>query len=205
MRANLVVSAVVAVVSFVACSADASPPAKASKPTVEGKTVTTPAKTETAILAGGCFWGMEDILMKAPGVIDIEAGYTGGWLENPKYDDTHDSKSGHAEAIKVIYDPSKITYAQILDDWFFRMHDPTTPNRQGNDVGTQYRSAIFPMNPEQAKEAEAAKARAGASGRWKKPIATSIEPFTKWWPAETYHQDYLQKNPGGYTCHWMRD
>jgi methionine-S-sulfoxide reductase len=191
------------VLALCACSAEATPPFVLEKS--EKKKMTMPEKTETAVLAGGCFWGMEDILMKAPGVLDIEAGYTGGWLENPKYDDTHDSKSGHAEAIKVIFDPTKITYAQILDDWFFRMHDPTTPNRQGNDVGTQYRSAIFPTNPAQAKEAEAAKARAGTSGRWKKPIATTIEPFTKWWPAEGYHQDYLQKNPGGYTCHWMRD
>jgi peptide methionine sulfoxide reductase msrA/msrB len=165
----------------------------------------TATTTETAILAGGCFWGMEDILMGAPGVIDIEAGYTGGWLENPKYDDTHDSKSGHAEAIKVIFDPSKITYAQILDDWFFRMHDPTTLHRQGNDVGTQYRSAIFFTSPEQQKIAEEAKQRAGASGRWKKPIVTEVVAASKWWPAESYHQDYLKKNPGGYTCHFMRD
>jgi peptide methionine sulfoxide reductase msrA/msrB len=161
--------------------------------------------TETAILAGGCFWGMEEILMKAPGIIDIEAGYTGGWLENPKYDDTHDSKSGHAEAIKVIFDPSKITFAQILDEWFFRMHDPTTLHRQGNDTGTQYRSAIFFTSPEQQKVAEDAKVRAGASGRWKKPIVTEVVAASKWWPAEGYHQDYLQKNPGGYTCHFMRD
>jgi methionine-S-sulfoxide reductase len=191
------------VLALSACSAGAAPPFALEKS--EKKKMTMPEKTETAILAGGCFWGMEDILMKAPGVLDIEAGYTGGWLENPKYEDTHDGKSGHAEAIKVIYDPTKITYAQILDDWFFRMHDPTTLNRQGNDVGTQYRSAIFPMNPEQAREAEAAKARASASGRWKEPIVTTIEPFTKWWPAEAYHQDYLQKHPGGYTCHWLRD
>ncbi len=191
------------VLALGACSAQAVPPLNIPK--AEQKKVTMPDTTETAVLAGGCFWGMEDILMKAPGIVDIEAGYTGGWLDNPKYDDTHDSKSGHAEAIKVIYDPTKISYAQILDEWFFRMHDPTTPNRQGNDVGTQYRSAIFPMNPEQTKEAEAAKTRAGASGRWKKPIATTIEPFAKWWPAETHHQDYLQKNGGGYTCHFMRD
>ena len=143
--------------------------------------------------------------MKAPGIIDIEAGYTGGWLDNPKYDDTHDSKSGHAEAIKVVFDPKRITFAQILDEWFFRMHDPTTLHRQGNDVGTQYRSAIFFTSPEQQKVAEDAKARAGASGRWKKPIVTEVVAASKWWPAEGYHQDYLQKHPGGYTCHFMRD
>jgi methionine-S-sulfoxide reductase len=197
------------VLALCACSAEATSPSATTFPfvvdTKEKKKMPMPEKTETAVLAGGCFWGMEEILRKAPGVLDIEAGYTGGWLENPRYDDTHDSKSGHAEAIKVIYDPTKITYAQILDDWFFRMHDPTTENRQGNDVGTQYRSAIFPMNAEQAKEAAAAKQRAAASGRWKKPVVTTIEPFSKWWPAEDYHQDYLQKHPGGYTCHWMRE
>jgi methionine-S-sulfoxide reductase len=198
-RRFVVVLAALSLVGLAACRAEATPPFA-----VEKKKVTLPEKTETAILAGGCFWGMEEILRTAPGVLDIEAGYTGGWLENPKYDDTHDSKSGHAEAIKVIYDPTKISFATILDDWFFRMHDPTTKDRQGNDVGTQYRSAIFYTNPEQKKIAEEAKERANKSGRWKNPVVTSLEPFTKWWPAEGYHQDYLQKNPGGYTCHWMR-
>lgn len=191
--------------------ASQSPPTTPKGPPMTTPTTTTPttkqsdAATETAILAGGCFWGMEEILMKAPGIIDIEAGYTGGWLDNPKYDDTHDSKSGHAEAIKVVFDPKKITFAQILDEWFFRMHDPTTLHRQGNDTGTQYRSAIFFTSPEQQKVAEDAKVRAGASGRWKKPIVTEVVAASKWWPAESYHQDYLQKNPGGYTCHFMRD
>ena len=178
---------------------------KGSPMTTTTTTTKSATATETAILAGGCFWGMEEILMKAPGIIDIEAGYTGGWLENPRYDDTHDSKSGHAEAIKVIFDPTKITFAQILEDWFFRMHDPTSLHRQGNDTGTQYRSAIFFTSPEQHKIAEEAKVRAGASGRWKKPIVTEVVAASKWWPAEAYHQDYLQKNPGGYTCHFMRD
>jgi peptide methionine sulfoxide reductase msrA/msrB len=173
----------------------------------EGAPMTTNAttKTETAILAGGCFWGMEEILRTVPGILDIEAGYTGGWLENPRYDDTHDSKSGHAEAIKVIFDPAKISYQTILQDWFFRMHDPTTLNRQGNDIGTQYRSAIFYMNDEQKKVAEQAKEQAQKSGRWKKPIVTEITAASKWWRAEDYHQDYLVKNPGGYTCHFLRD
>jgi len=197
---TLPLPAVFCALVVMACSAEAAKPTQTS----EKKPVTMPAKTETAILAGGCFWGMEEILRAAPGVLDIEAGYTGGWLENPKYDDTHDSKSGHAEAIKVIYDPTKITFSQILDDWFFRMHDPTTLNRQGNDDGTQYRSAIFYVDEAQKKLAEQAKAKAAASGRWKKPIVTTLEAFSKWWPAEGYHQDYLQKHPGGYTCHWMR-
>jgi peptide methionine sulfoxide reductase msrA/msrB len=174
-------------------------------PMTTTNSTTTATKTETAILAGGCFWGMEEILRQVPGILDIEAGYTGGWLENPKYDDTHDSKSGHAEAIKVIFDPAKISYQSILEDWFFRMHDPTTLNRQGNDVGTQYRSAIFYMSEEQKKTAELAKEHAQKSGRWKKPIVTEITAASKWWRAEEYHQDYLVKHPGGYTCHFLRD
>lgn len=166
---------------------------------------TAPATTEVAILAGGCFWGMEDILRKIPGVLDTEAGYTGGWLENPRYDDTHDSKSGHAESVRVVFDPTKLSYEDLLEKWFFRMHDPTTLNRQGNDTGTQYRSAIFYTSEQQKTVAEAVKARIDKSGKWKKPIVTEIVAATKWYPAESYHQDYLQKNPGGYTCHFMRD
>jgi peptide methionine sulfoxide reductase msrA/msrB len=166
---------------------------------------TTPAPTEVAILAGGCFWGMEDILRSIPGVIDTEAGYTGGWLENPRYDDTHDSKSGHAEAVRVVFDPAKLSYEDLLEKWFFRMHDPTTLNRQGNDIGTQYRSAIFYASEEQRKTAEAVKSRVQASGKWKNPIVTEVVAATKWYPAESYHQDYLLKHPNGYTCHFMRD
>ncbi|MBX7098398.1 MAG: peptide-methionine (S)-S-oxide reductase MsrA [Myxococcaceae bacterium] len=159
---------------------------------------------ETAILAGGCFWGMEDLLRKIPGVLDTEAGYTGGWLKNPKYDDTHDSASGHAESVKVVFDPTVLAYADLLEKWFFRMHDPTTLNRQGNDTGTQYRSAIFFTTPEQQKTAEAVKAKVQASGLWKKPIVTEITAASTWYPAEDYHQDYLVKHPNGYTCHYMR-
>ncbi len=165
----------------------------------------TNVKTETAYLAGGCFWGMEELLRKIPGVVETEVGYTGGHLDNPKYDDTHDSKSGHAESVKVVFDPSVITYSELLEKWFFRMHDPTTPNRQGNDVGTQYRSALFPVDDAQKKAADEVIARVNKSGKWKKPIATTIEPFKKWWKGEDYHQDYLEKNPGGYTCHFLRD
>ena len=100
---------------------------------------------EVAVLAGGCFWGVEDILRGVPGVVDTEVGYTGGWLENPTYHDTHDSKSGHAEAVRITFDPSIISYEDLLEKWFFKLHDPTTLNRQGNDIGTQYRSAIFPQ------------------------------------------------------------
>ena len=160
--------------------------------------------TEVAVLAGGCFWGVEEILRTVPGVIDTDVGYTGGWLENPTYHDTHDSKSGHAEAIRVTFDPSVLSYESLLEDWFFKLHDPTTLNRQGNDIGTQYRSAIFPQSSEQKATAEEVIQRVDASGKWKGRVSTSIEPAATWYSAEKYHQDYLQKNPGGYTCHFMR-
>ncbi len=166
---------------------------------------TASGKSEIAYLAGGCFWGMEELLRKIPGVVETEAGYTGGWLENPTYDDTHDSKSGHAESVKVVFDPTVISYSELLEKWFFRMHDPTTLDRQGNDRGTQYRSALFPTDEAQKKAAQAVIAKVNASGKWKSPIVTSVEPFKKWWKAEDYHQDYLVKNPGGYTCHFMRE
>ncbi len=159
---------------------------------------------ETAYLAGGCFWGMQDLLRKIPGVVDSEVGYTGGWLENPRYEDTHHSASGHAEAVKIVFDPGKLSFESLLADAFFRMHDPTTPNRQGNDAGTQYRSAIFFTSEAQKDTALRVVGDVSASGLWRRPIVTEIAPFTKWWPAEDYHQDYLAKHPGGYTCHFMR-
>src|SRR3954468_7138168 len=159
---------------------------------------------EVAVLAGGCFWGMEGLLRKIPGVTATEVGYTGGWLKDPTYHDTHDSKSGHAESVKIVFDPRKLKYEDLLERWFFRMHDPTTLNRQGNDRGTQYRSAIFFTSEAQRQAAEAVKARVGQSGLWKQPITTEIAAATTWYPAEDYHQDYLEKSPGGYTCHFMR-
>ena len=161
-------------------------------------------QTEVAVLAGGCFWGVEEILRAVPGVLDTDVGYTGGWLKNPRYHDTHDSKSGHAESIRVTFDPSILSYETLLEDWFFRLHDPTTLNRQGNDVGTQYRSAIFPQSNEQRSTAQRVIDRVNASGKWKRPITTTIEDPATWYSAEREHQDYLQRNPGGYTCHWMR-
>jgi peptide methionine sulfoxide reductase msrA/msrB len=170
-----------------------------------GQAATSPAADrEVAILAGGCFWGMEDLLRKIPGVLETQAGYTGGWLENPKYDDTHDSKSGHAEAVRVVFDPRTLSYQDLLEKWFFRMHDPTTLNRQGNDVGTQYRSAIFYADDAQKAVAEAVKKRVQASGKWKGTIVTEIARASTWYPAEDYHQKYLLKHPGGYTCHYLR-
>jgi methionine-S-sulfoxide reductase len=152
------------------------------------------------VIAGGCFWGMEELLRELPGVLDTEVGYTGGTVPNA----TYENHEGHAEAIKVIYDPEQISYEQILR-FFFRMHDPTTKNRQGNDVGTSYRSAIFYQNDEQKKIAEEVKAMVDASGKWRKPVVTEIVAAGPFWNAEEYHQDYLEKNPGGYTCHYVRE
>ena len=160
--------------------------------------------TETAILAGGCFWGMEGILREQPGVLDTEVGYTGGALANPTYADMKGGTTGHAESLRIEFDPTKTSYGALLDV-FFQMHDPTTKNRQGNDLGSQYRSAIFFSTPAQKTEAEKAVKRAQESGRWKRPIVTEISPASSFWPAESYHQDYLEKNPNGYTCHYLRD
>jgi methionine-S-sulfoxide reductase len=177
----------------------------ATRQNITTTSVTGAKQTEVAVLAGGCFWGVEEILRDVPGVLDTDVGYTGGWLENPTYHDTHDSKSGHAEAIRVTFDPSVLSYESLLADWFFKLHDPTTLNRQGNDIGTQYRSAIFPQSPEQKAIAEDVIKRVDASGKWKGKVSTSIEPAATWYSAEKYHQDYLRKNPGGYTCHFMRN
>ena len=161
-------------------------------------------KIETATLAGGCFWGMEEILRQHPGVLETQVGYTGGASANPTYNDVKTGTTGHAEAIEVKFDPSKTSYEAILR-LFFKMHDPTTVNRQGNDVGTQYRSAIFYHSAEQKAAAERVKQEVDRSGKWKKPIVTELVSATKFYSAEDYHQDYLIKNPGGYTCHFIRD
>lgn len=155
--------------------------------------------TKTATFAGGCFWGMEELIRKLPGVIATEVGYTGGENDNP----TYENHPSHAEAVQIEYDPSKITYRELLD-FFFRVHDPTTLNRQGNDIGTSYRSSIFYADEAEKVEAEKFIDLVNKSGRWPKPVATTLEPFAKFWPAEGYHQDYLQKNPDGYTCHFIR-
>lgn len=152
-----------------------------------------------AIFAGGCFWGMEELFRTLPGVIDTEVGYTGGENKNP----TYENHPGHAEALRIEFDPAQISYEQLLD-YFFRFHDPTTRNRQGNDVGDSYRSAIFYVDEEQKNQAKAFIDLVNQSGRWQQPVVTSVEPFTTFYPAEGYHQDYLQKNPDGYTCHYSR-
>jgi peptide methionine sulfoxide reductase msrA/msrB len=159
---------------------------------------------ETAVLAGGCFWGMEEILREIPGVLETEVGYTGGKTHAPTYPDVKTGKTGHAEAVRIVFDPKKLSYADLLEKWFFHMHDPTTPDRQGNDRGTQYRSAIFVATPEQRKVAEEVKARVDQSGKWKHPIVTQIVEAGEFTKAEDYHQKYLVKHPGGYSCHFMR-
>lgn len=160
--------------------------------------------TETAILAGGCFWGVEDLIRKLPGVLETQVGYTGGNTPNPVYTQVKTGTTNHAEAIKVIFDPSILKFSDLLE-FFFRMHDPTTVNRQGNDVGTQYRSTIFYTSPEQQKTAIEVKNQVDQSGKWKNPVVTEIIPAVEFYDAEEYHQDYLKKNPGGYTCHWVRN
>jgi methionine-S-sulfoxide reductase len=147
---------------------------------------------------------MEDIIRKLPGVIETEVGYTGGATSNATYEQVKTGGTGHAESIRVTFDPRRLSYEDLLG-YFFRIHDPTTPDRQGNDVGTQYRSAIFFLDEEQRRAAEAVKTRVDASGKWKRPVVTEIVPAGEFWPAEGYHQDYLEKNPGGYTCHFLRD
>jgi peptide-methionine (S)-S-oxide reductase len=154
-------------------------------------------------LAAGCFWGVEELLRSVPGVLEIEAGYTGGSTENPTYEMVCSETTGHAEAVKVYYDSSTVQFSELLTA-FFRLHDPTTKNRQGNDRGTRYRSAIFVQNDAERAIAEEIIKAVDASKKWPQPIVTTIEPFTHWWPAEEYHQDYLLKHPKGYNCHYWR-
>ena len=161
-------------------------------------------KQETAILASGCFWGAEDLIRQLPGVIATDVGYTGGGLANATYLDVKEGRTGHAESVRIVFDSDKLTFADLLQ-FFFRMHDPTTENRQGNDVGTQYRSAIFYANDEQKRVAAEEIAKVNASKKWKNPVVTQVAPAREFWRAEDYHQAYLVKNPGGYTCHWIRD
>jgi peptide methionine sulfoxide reductase msrA/msrB len=163
------------------------------------------APRETAILAGGCFWGMENVMRNAPGIVSIEVGYAGGGATNVKYEDVETGKTGHAEAVRIVFDPQKISYADLLSHWYFRGHDPTQLDHQNNDVGPQYRSEIFTTSDAQLKIAEAVKAHVQATGKWKKPIVTRIEPATTFVRAEEYHQDYLLKHPFGYNDHYLRD
>ncbi|HEY5268352.1 MAG TPA: peptide-methionine (S)-S-oxide reductase MsrA [Candidatus Saccharimonadales bacterium] len=154
---------------------------------------------ETMYLSGGCFWGVEELFRDQAGVVTTEVGYTGGDNENPDYN----NHPGHAEAIAITYNPKLTSYENLLD-FFFRIHDPTTMNRQGNDVGSSYRSAIFYQNENELKIAKAMIEKVNSSGLYDNPVVTSLEKFKKFYSAEAYHQNYLQKNPGGYTCHYIR-
>lgn len=158
---------------------------------------------EIAILAGGCFWGMEDLIRKLPGVIETQVGYTGGALKNADYKQVKTGTTGHAEAIRIRFDPAKTSYRKLLE-FFFQIHDPTTKDRQGNDIGSQYRSAIFYLDAAQKAEAEKIIAEIDASKRWPGKVVTEVVAAGDWQDAEEYHQDYLEKYPEGYTCHFVR-
>jgi peptide-methionine (S)-S-oxide reductase len=154
---------------------------------------------ETAILAGGCFWGMQDLLRRYPGVVSTRVGYTGGDVPNA----TYRNHRNHAEAIEILFDPAKLSYRKLLE-FFFQTHDPTTRNRQGNDIGTSYRSAIFYTSEEQRRIAEDTIADVNASGLWPSKAVTEVVPAGPFWEAEPEHQDYLERIPNGYTCHFIR-
>jgi len=154
---------------------------------------------EKAILAGGCFWGMEDLFRKQPGVVSTRVGYTGGDVPDATYRD----HAGHAEAIEIVFDPELTSYRELLG-FFFQIHDPTTVNRQGNDVGTSYRSAIFYLDDEQRRIAEDTIAEVDSSGLWPGKVVTEVAPAGPFWEAEPEHQDYLERYPNGYTCHFVR-
>ena len=157
------------------------------------------AETEKAILAGGCFWGMQDLFRLQPGVLSTRVGYTGGEVANA----TYRSHEGHAEAIEVVFDPEQTSYRDVLA-FFFQIHDPTTLNRQGNDIGTSYRSAIFYLDEDQRRVAEETIADVDASGLWPGKTVTEVTPAGAFWEAEPEHQDYLERYPDGYTCHFPR-
>ena len=156
-------------------------------------------KTEKAVLAGGCFWGMQDLIRKRPGVLSTRVGYTGGEVPNA----TYWNHGTHAEAIEIIFDPEVTSYRELLE-FFFQIHDPTTPNRQGNDIGPSYRSAIFYLDEEQRRVAEDTIADVEASGLWPGKVVTDVTPAGPFWEAEPEHQDYLERYPNGYTCHFPR-
>ncbi|MRX07342.1 peptide-methionine (S)-S-oxide reductase MsrA [Pseudoduganella sp. FT25W] len=159
----------------------------------------TTTSTEKAILAGGCFWGMQDLIRKLPGVTSTRVGYSGGDVPNA----TYRNHGSHAEAIEITFDPSVLSYRKILE-FFFQIHDPTTRNRQGNDIGTSYRSAIFYADDKQKATAEDTIADVNASGLWPGKVATELAPEGPFWEAEPEHQDYLERLPNGYTCHYIR-
>jgi methionine-S-sulfoxide reductase len=191
------VAALVGTLSIVACTSAtrAEPPSK--------KQAKSDGPREVAIVAAGCFWGVEHWMMKADGVVSVDVGYVGGTSNNVGYKQVSEGNTGHAEAVKIVFDPTVTSYDKLLT-FFFKIHDPTTKDRQGNDIGSQYRSAIFPMTDAQRAAATAVVSRIEKVGAWRKPLTTTIEAPTNWVTAEDYHQDYLVKHPGGYDNHYLR-
>jgi methionine-S-sulfoxide reductase len=164
---------------------------------------TTENTKQTAYLSGGCFWGMEELVRLISGVLETEVGYTGGDTPDARYEQVKTGNTGHAESLKIVFDTQQLSYRHLLFE-FFRMHNPTTRNQQGNDIGTQYRSAIFYLNEEQKYTAEEIIKTVDASGDWGAKVVTEVVPFREFYRAEEYHQKYLVKHPHGYTCHLMR-
>jgi peptide-methionine (S)-S-oxide reductase len=158
---------------------------------------------ETAVFAGGCFWGMEDLIRQIPGVQKTRVGYTGGHTANPTYRSVCTKTTGHAEAVEIVFDPNVVSYRRLLE-FFFQIHDPTTIDRQGNDIGDSYRSEIFYTNDAQKQMAEKTIDDVNASGIWPGPVVTKVTPAPTFWEAEPEHQDYLVRHPNGYTCHFPR-
>lgn len=188
------------VTTFAGCAKQPEPSKPSTEVEAEIETQVEPnMKTEKAILAGGCFWGMEDLFRKQPGVVSTRVGYSGGDVKNA----TYENHGTHAEAIEVVFDPSQTDFRKMLE-FFFQIHDPTTKNRQGNDRGTSYRSAIYYTSEEQKRVALDTIADVDASGCWPGKVVTEVEPFGEFWEAEPEHQDYLERYPDGYTCHFPR-
>lgn len=183
--------------AFACTTADEAMAQPATKATPNGP-------REVAIVAGGCFWGMENVMRLAPGIVEIDVGYAGGKSTDVKYEQVSHGGTGHAESVRIVFDPSVISYEDLLTHYYFRGHDPTTKDRQNNDIGTQYRSEIFATSEAQLRIAEQVRARVEKSGKWQRPIVTQIEPATTFVRAEDYHQDYLIKHPGGYNDHYLR-
>ena len=197
MQAMKLATAFIALAAFATCT-----PKSEAEP--EKKPATKDGPREVAILAAGCFWGVEHWMLKADGVVEADVGYIGGKSPKVTYEQVSAGGTGHAEAVRIVFDPSVISYEQLLVR-FYKIHDPTTKDREGNDIGSQYRSAIFPTTAAQRATAAAVTARVQKSGAWKKPLSTTIEAPANWVEAEAYHQDYLVKHPGGYDNHFMRD
>ena len=171
--------------------------------TTNGATMTGQTKLQTAYLAGGCFWGMAELVRQIPGVTATEVGYTGGVTPDAVYEQVKTGRTGHAESLRIVFDPAILSYRHLLFE-FFRMHNPTTRNQQGNDIGSQYRSAIFYVDEEQRRTAQEVIKTVDESGDWQGKIVTEVVPFREFFRAEEYHQQYLVKHPAGYTCHYIR-